>query len=146
MTKLWQRGLLAIVLVAFSRNVTLADPTLELIGGAGTNLLILSNLNIGLAVELHKVDPKKSEVVIQVIDQVDKTIEVNVTQFTKWRNLVKLTKEDGEWLDLMLDGLRSVRKQATALRIAVSKNSKSHYDEYQERRKETFALIKKVTA
>jgi hypothetical protein len=121
------------------------DPSLELIGGMGSSLLVSSNLNIGLAVELHKANPKNAAVVVQVADQTDKALSVNIEQFRRWRQSTQLTAEDAEYLELFLQGLNAVKDQTSLVKSFVSENNKLRLEEYNKRRKETFAIIKKLT-
>ena len=144
LTKRWPICLLSIGLVGLTYGDSLAqDPTLELIGGTGTNLLISSNLNLGLAVELHKADPKKRPVTVQVAEQPDNTLKVTIDQFNRWQASVRLTAEDKEYLELLVSGLKGVKAQAAALKIALKEDNRAQLDEYTKRRKKRSRLSKR---
>ena len=118
--------------------------SLQLIGGLATNVLISSNLNIGLTMELRKAKAADARLVLTIMKQSEAQASTNATQLKAFSKKTRLTDEDRKYLQLLLDGLEGVTGQAAAVREALEKGDSSMREKYNKHRKDTEAIIKRI--
>lgn len=141
---------LSIVLTAFlpvfanAQKTPTPSTTLETIGGLATHVLISSNLNIGLTMELRKAKNIDAKMVLTIAKQVQSQTLTNISQLRAFSSKTKFTKEDEQYLELILDGLNGVVDQTKAIEKAFQKGDSAFLDDYEKRRTDTASIIGKI--
>jgi len=120
------------------------DSGLLVIGGLSMNTLLATNMNVGLAAELHTANPGSGKTVIQAVGQTETTVTNSVKLLETWRASAQLKNDDAEYIDNILKALRLVSNQAAALRKWVENEDRNALTEYMDQRAQVASLIKKM--
>jgi hypothetical protein len=115
--------------------------TEEAIGGLAMNLLISTNLNVGLAAEFRTANAKVS---IDVLTMTENTLNVNLKQLAAYGQKAQLAKHHRRYLDLCVDGLKAVVAQSEALRKAIASGDSQAIDQYNAQRQKVQKIIQEI--